>query len=301
MSCRLVIIRREFFGERGRSQFARELGIPLTSYIHYETDRTPPADVLVAAAQLTGTSLEWLLCGTGPQRHSSDEPVAQLLNRLGEILHSAPELFSAVEDYVRLLDQKLPRSPVLPFHTSSASVSSLIPVIGSTAAGLARFWEEVEADVGGQDADARLEQLLARQGQQTAGQGETMALPAGTSETVALVQYSQPDEQGILEFLDAVGLKARHPDAVAWRIDGDSMSPRYCDGDFVITSPQFPAVDMQPCVARQRGQIGVNCKLFHIRGETVLLIPINETSKIQHLAREQLLWAWRVLASVRLQ
>jgi len=304
MSLRLVEIRREFYGERGRSQFARELGIPLTSYIHYETDRAPPADVLVQAAQLTGTSLEWLLCGTGERRRATldaTDVAARMLDRLQEIFDAAPELVPSVEEYVELLHRKFARKTWPAALPSAGMPNALIPVIGSTAAGLARFWEEVGSDLGGSDADARLEEVLAVHAQQAACPGQAVSLSPDDVEAVALIQFSQPDEQGILEFLDAARIKSQYPDAVAWRIDGNSMSPRYRDGDFVITSPQHPAIDMQPCVARQRGQIGVNCKLYHARGDTILLIPIHEDSRIQSLSSQQLLWAWRVLASVRLQ
>src|SRR5262249_25130369 len=87
---------------------------------------------------------------------------------------------------------------------------------------------------------------------------------------------------------------------IAWRIDGSSMAPRYRDGDFVIVSPHLPAADGYPCVAHQRGQIGVNCKIFKREGADVVLIPINESSSLQRFNAGELVWAHRVLLSVRL-
>ena len=66
-------------------------------------------------------------------------------------------------------------------------------------------------------------------------------------------------------------------------------------------SPDAPAVDGHPCVARQQGQIGVNCKLFQQQGDEIALVPVNEQFAIQRFPTNQLLWARRVLYSVRLQ
>jgi hypothetical protein len=54
-------------------------------------------------------------------------------------------------------------------------------------------------------------------------------------------------------------------------------------------------------VARQAGQIGVNCKLYQPRGDRIALIPVNPQHSVQWIAADQVLWAHRVLFSVRLQ
>ncbi|MEZ6050586.1 MAG: S24 family peptidase [Planctomycetaceae bacterium] len=118
---------------------------------------------------------------------------------------------------------------------------------------------------------------------------------------IALVQLSRPNDDGFLEFLSGTDIREQHPQAVAWRIDGDSMSPRYEDGDIVITSADEPATPGHPCVARQQGQIGVNCKLFQRRGSEVVLVPVNERYQMQVFPADQLQWAHRVLYAVRLQ
>lgn len=306
LSMRLAEVRREHYGERGRSSFARELGIPVTSYVHYESDRAPPAELLAQAAALTGTNLEWLLNGTG-DRHArpagpASSQVQQVVDEFAHLLMRSPQLIPAAEEFVQLLARMDHRAETpRPSRSRGADHESLIPVVGSTAAGLAHFWHELDQDLGGPVADARLEQLLQEHVAETLKQaGAVTSSVQRVSDPIALVQYAQPDEHGFLEFLSAPELKLRYPTAVAWRIDGESMAPRYRDGDFVITSPEHPAVAMQPCVARQSGQIGVNCKLFQTAGNDVLLIPINEACPTQRFPRESLRWAWRVLASIRL-
>ena len=267
---RLRDVRVRHFGDRGRSKLCRLLGIQPSTYSLYEVNRVPPADLLVRVSQITGVSLEWLLSGQGvmaPIAAPVDTPAG----------HQKPRL-----------------KP-----TTASSHTSWIPIIGSTAAGKARFWEELPATHGGPEADARLERVLEQYVTRTELDMGTTSLGASPS-AISLVQLSTPDERGFLEFLNAPEVRRKHPTAVAWRIDGESMTPRYRDGDLVVTSDKHPAVAGHPCVARQSGQIGVNCKIYQESGSEVLLIPINEASPVQRFPRKQLMWAWRVLFSVRL-
>lgn len=303
---RLKQLRERHFGPRGRSRFARELGIRPSTYSHYEETRLPPVDLLVEAARITGTSLDWLVTGTEEPRVSDGAPAAdaasQLADRLRQLLAARPGLAGAVASYLEALE-RVPAGPATPVRTPSdaSHPAALIPLVGSTAAGPARFWENLPELEGGPAADARLERLLADQLARSAAQPGILAAPADAGGgPVALVQCSMPDDRGLLEFVSAASVKARYPAAVAWRIDGDSMAPRYRDGDLVITSPDQPAVDDHPCVARQAGQIGVNCKIFRREGEDIVLIPINERYPVQRFPAKELAWASRVLCSVRL-
>ncbi len=116
-----------------------------------------------------------------------------------------------------------------------------------------------------------------------------------------MIQYSRPDELGLIEFLSCPGLDQHPTRLIAWRIDGDSMIPRYRDGDFVLVSPDQPAAEGTPCIAHQRGQIGVNCKIFKRVGADVVLIPVNEAFSPQRFPASELVWAHCVLFSVRLK
>ena len=273
---RLREVRVRHFGERGRSKLCRELGITPSTYSLYEVSRVPPVELLVRVARLTGVSVEWILTGAG------------------EIGQSPSAVATP------------PRTATSPRKSSVATppvTDHWIPIIGSTAAGAARYWEEMPVTHGGPEADARLERKLADYGSQP---GETSSTPGDLSSTsdinraVSLVQISTPDDHGFIEFLSAAGVKAKYPRGVAWRIDGDSMSPRYLDGDLVITSIDHPAVAGHPCVARQKGQIGVNCKIYQEAGREIVLIPINDRSRTQRFPANQLVWAHRVLCSVRI-
>ena len=280
---RLRAVRGRHFGDRGRSKLCRELGITPSTYALYEISRVPPVELLVRVAQLTGVPLEWLLTGAGESEPTGSQPRSGALPAAGLATSPAP--------------RKRPRA-------TPPAITHWIPIIGSTAAGTARYWEELPVTHGGPEADARLEQTLSEYADRA---GETSQTPGDLSSTidmnrtVSLVQFSTPDDRGFVEFLNAPGVKGKYPRAVAWRIDGDSMSPRYLDGDLVISSLDHPAVAGHPCVARQKGQIGVNCKIYQEAGRDILLIPINEHSPTQRLPAQELQWAHRVLCSVRIE
>src|ERR1700685_907256 len=319
ISDRLRSIRLRTFGERGKSRFANELGLSPTTYQQYESSRLPPVDVLIKAAQITGCELTWLLLGeSGGQEQPWPpapwpDPVAA---RVRELVARRPETAQSLVAFLALIDPAGP-PPHLPPDVPRPEANDalgldgvtggMVPVLGSTAAGTARFWREVVDDASavawGKEADEQFQRLLAdssERSQSTEGRLLRDSSDPHPDSTAALVQFSRPDESGRVEFLSIPGLSQEVP-LVAWRIDGDSMTPRYRDGDFVLVSPSKPAVEGAPCVAHQQGQIGVNCKIFKRDGADVLLIPVNEAYPIQRFPASRLERADCVLYSVRLQ
>lgn len=299
---RMTAVRREHYGERGRSEFAKQLGIRPSTYTHYELDRIPPATLLHRAARLTGTRLEWLILGEGERYEMRPSPIQSLCERLSSRLHHVlserPEHAAYAESLIEMLERMARPEGAAPFSESRPRVAELIPVVGSTSAGTARYWKELSAASTGAITDALLESKLAEC--TSIGPWQTGHWDGEAGSAVSLIQLSEPDERGILEFITAPHIKQRHPRSVAWRIDGDSMSPRYLDRDIVLTSPDAPAISGHPCVARQRGQIGVNCKIYQLEGRDVLLIPINSSLPPQRVPAEDIEWAWRVVGAVRL-
>jgi len=303
---RMRRMRIEHYGHRGKSSFARDLGIPISTYVHYEIDRLPPIDILLRASRLTHTRLDWLISGVGERREPlptrRSPRIEALLRRIEALLQARPGELPQLELALAQIERQLePGGRLSDAMTAAArhGPQELIPILGSTAAGTAHYWHELAELQAGPEADARLESLI----EACAGPGEETAAQFGQRSltgAVSLVQCSQPNDHGLVEFLCAPDFKARHPRSVAWRIDGESMAPRYLDGDFVLASPDVPAATGHPCVARQRGQIGVNCKLFAQTGDQVQLIPVNPDYPTQELPESELLWAWRVLGSVRL-
>jgi transcriptional regulator with XRE-family HTH domain len=105
---RLAEVRAQHFGSRGKSRFARELGIGSSTYDRYERDRMPPADLLLKAAEITGVRLEWLITGEGPRE--APPPVsgriASLLDRLRHLLRRRQEFADQVDAFLTDLEHR---------------------------------------------------------------------------------------------------------------------------------------------------------------------------------------------------
>ena len=216
-----------------------------------------------------------------------------------EILLVRPDLASYVENLIELLERMQQESHKPAGILAKSSFSELIPIIGSTSAGTARYWSEYPDALDGATAEQRVTSLFASSlAQPVRRRGELR----GSSMTgvVALVQLNHPDDNGILEFLSAPRVKEVFPHSVAWRIDGESMLPRYRDGDLVVTALDQTAVDGEPAVVKQRDQIGVNCKVYREEELDVVLTPLNERMTAQRIPKAQIEWAYRVVCAVRL-
>ncbi len=71
LSERLREIRIELHGERGGSEMARRLGLPIRTWYNYESGVTVPAEVMLRFVELTSVEPLWLLHGKGPRFRTS--------------------------------------------------------------------------------------------------------------------------------------------------------------------------------------------------------------------------------------
>ena len=68
---RLREIRAERFGEHGRAEVARRLGLPCQTWSNYEEGVVIPGQLLLGFLVITGAEPYWLLCGEGPKYRAS--------------------------------------------------------------------------------------------------------------------------------------------------------------------------------------------------------------------------------------
>lgn len=324
---RIAKLRTDATGPRGKSRFAKQLGLSPSAYHYYEQDRTPPAEILVRVVEVTGADLHWLLTGEpsgDAALTAEDHPV---LRRAAKLLADYPDAAKPLDAFVTLLMEarKFPEKPKAneiqetlktevathtppvehrsgpPVPPADTGREAWIPILGRTAAGFARFWGKDE-DTSGlttlSDLVARRAAWRARSIQPAiAAPSETDSSPSPAP--VQLVTLSAPDQHETAEFISANTLKTRYPDAFALRVDGDSMAPDIHRGDLVILSPSVQAVEGLPAVIQLTGQIGVTCKLYRTDGQQVHLVPTNGSYEIATVDAGQVDWALRVLACVR--
>lgn len=335
---RIAALRREVAGPRGKTNFAKQLGLSPSTYDYYEADRVPPAEVLVRIADAAGVDLRWLITGQSPA-----QPVAAshpAITRAAALLASHPSAAQPLAAFVELLagSMAFPAKTDAAAHAgealhegvlASAVVSapeisappvglgahagaessapirgreSWIPVLGRTAAGVPQFWA-------GQSAQGvtQLEDLVARHAGpimqrpvrvEPADSPMPTGLASPLADDVQLIRLGQPDGE-VAEFIASGLLKARYRDAFALRIDGQSMQPDILHGDLVLLSPSVPAMDGRAAVVQLKDQIGVTCKLFRHDADQVHLIPLNEQLPPQTFPAKEVVWSLKVLGKVR--
>ncbi len=310
---RIAGIRREICGPRGKSELAKKLGISPSTYDYYETDRVPSAEVLLKIADLAGVELRWLITGEEPSgpRLPAGHPVVR---RAAALLANYPNAAPALAAFLDILSESL-KFPAKPRPGDAEAVratkaqvpaespeqAAWIPIFGRSAAGVPQFWSDSEQAAG----VTELRMLVERQARQSAREvraGQVNAASPAEKDLETPVQIVAlprvgPDDVG--EFIVAVEIKSRWPDAFAVRIDGESMAPDIGHGELVLLSASVPAEDGCPAVVQLKDQIGVTCKLYRRRAGRVHLVPINEQFVPQSFPDEQIVWALRVLARVR--
>jgi SOS-response transcriptional repressor LexA len=322
MCARIAQLRTEVTGPRGKSAFARQLGVPASTYDYYENGRVPPADVLVRIAEVTGVRLCWLLTGevdcTG--QVASDDPVLQ---RAAKVLARNPESAGPLQAFLEILDQTrsfpakdiegdyrpasdrtaLPAEPASPpaddmpgTRDPQRARESWIPVLGRTAAGVPQFWNRDEGR-----GVPTLEQIVSRHAgrtprQVTIGRAHGDESPADLAEVVTL---TRPDASDVAQFVVAEPVKDRYPDAFALQVDGESMDPDIRHGDLVVLSPSARAVNGRAAVVQLKNQIGVTCKIYRCEGDRVHLVALSDRVPPVSVGGDEVIWALRVLARIR--
>ena len=321
---RIAQVRLEVAGPRGKSVFAKKLGLSPSTYDYYESNRVPPAEVLIRIAQVADVDLNWLLTGqsAGPSV-PVDHPVLQ---RACALLAERPNAAAPLSAFLQLLagtlnfPAKVTKQPAADggdaegtgaveveadsqeapaareYAPATTPAASWIPILGRSAAGVPHFWGDQDESAG----LTSLAELIARHAHNARRQvREATAATEDDQATVQVISCNEPDSQNVVSFVSATGIKGQYPDAFALQIDGDSMTPDISHGDLVVLSPSVEATDGRAAVVQLAGQIGVTCKLFRREGDTVHLVPINEQLSPQSFAADQLVWALRVLARVR--
>jgi hypothetical protein len=89
LSERLREIRVELFGERGGSEMARRLGLPVRTWYNYESGVTVPAEILLRFVELTAVEPSWLLHGRGPRFRAASLPPGGPTNMVRDLLRIA--------------------------------------------------------------------------------------------------------------------------------------------------------------------------------------------------------------------
>ncbi len=302
-------LRQQYAGSRGKSKFARALGVSASTYSYYENDRVPPIDILLKMCEVTGADLEWLLTGHTAEKNFAFAANAALLRKLDSLFTHNPDLTEAVLAFVELLREKkgIETSVYSKGPASEPDRPGWIPVLGRTAAGIVHFWDQTSLPKPNRAITELNELVKKHMGKTIVGSVDgavsidlqARALMDGVKTRQAnLIRVGGLEQEPIVEFVQCEEIHGLFPDSFALHIDGDSMSPRINDSDIVVVSPSVPAAQGHIAIAHLADQIGVTCKLIRTAGNEVHLIPINERYETKVVAKKNLLWALAVLCHI---
>ena len=309
---RIIKVRTDIAGARGRSKFAKALGLSPSTYSYYEQDRLAPVPILLKISEITGVDLHWLLTGSTESGSGPLQQYPKLARQLDSFLRSNPASADTIEAFVELLSEKMVAESG---HTGQnrsqeSPESSWIPILGRTAAGVVHLWEQTDLSDSA-EVVTKLQSLIkkhtnsdvtdSRSGRMSVDFQAKPSFKAMEAKQANLIQITPSQAEQIVQFVESEEIRSSFPDCFALQIDGDSMSPRINDGDIVILSPSVPAAQGQVAVACLSNQIGVTCKIIRTTDEMVHLIPINERYDTKVISKDDLVWALSVLCHVKLK
>ena len=307
---RIRQLRIRHFGVRGKSTFAKALGLSASTYNYYEDDRLAPISVLLKISEITGADLYWILKGENASQHNGHSPSAKETSAVSKIARFAqdnPQAMDAVLSFIDLLEQTQATK-----NNKSENVKhdqDWIPVLGRTAAGIIGLWKDTslpEPDRAVSEISSLVEKYTGKTIEKNENQTIDVNIPDNyffrnmDHTKIKLIQVNEPDVSEVSEFLECKQLKQVFPDCFALRIDGDSMYPRINDGELIVLSPSMPARQGQIAVAKIQGQIGVTCKIIRSSQGEVHLIPINEKYETKIVPQKEVLWALAVLCHIKI-
>jgi len=323
---RIKLLRKQHAGDRGRSKFAKELGISASTYSYYENSRVPSIEILLKICEVAGANLNWLLTGKEDAKTSKSEQLepaykanSSLLRKLDNLLNENPNLTEPILAFFNLLCEKKSKEEAFHAKTSTSFAHSgpippdrpnrpgWIPILGRTAAGMVHFWDD-EVLPQPKQAVTELDDIVKKHigkeiiactdGSVSIDLQARILVDSLKKAQVNLIQVSGAEADSITQFVQCEEIFNLFPDSFALHIDGDSMSPRINDCDIVILSPSVPAAQGHIAIARVANQIGVTCKLLRSTDTEVHLIPINERYETKIVPKKDLLWALAVLCHI---
>ncbi|MFA5864196.1 MAG: S24 family peptidase [Phycisphaerae bacterium] len=302
ISNRLSFLRKRAFGPRGKKSFSAALGIPLTTYASYESGRIPPPELLVKVSEITGCDLSWLLTGKlqTSTASSKDPEISEILSRMEKLIAAQPKAKQAVKSLMEVLATGLASNRPQSLFLDGTN-QTIIPILGTAAAGLPAFWLDAKnepirsfCDMVNSWNPNDLAQFLPHQ--------LVDPLPPYTPKgEVQIFQIVEPvDIHGLLidGFLMTENLIPKGK-LLAVRIDGDSMEPTILQGDIIIADTGQPAQSGQIALLEFAGGIGALCKLFFREKQAIRITSMNREYETQEFGHEKLNWAFAVVGVVR--
>ena len=133
---RLRAIRVELFGERGGSEMARRLALPVRTWYNYESGVTVPAEIMLRFMELTSVEPMWLLHGKGPRYRPNPESQSSGGDSVRDLLRIALQRLEQREPAVdtSMLLSRSEFNPARRRATAAVAATVLTPAVAESHA-----------------------------------------------------------------------------------------------------------------------------------------------------------------------
>jgi phage repressor protein C with HTH and peptisase S24 domain len=108
------------------------------------------------------------------------------------------------------------------------------------------------------------------------------------------VSYESSYPVGFADEYVEVSSSLGDPHAFALRIKGDSMEPRFYDGDVVVVCPSWQVKENRPVVIKVNDD-EVTCKVFSRAGESIILTSLNSKYPPRAYRQQDVVWVYPVV------
>jgi repressor LexA len=116
---------------------------------------------------------------------------------------------------------------------------------------------------------------------------------AGGFQSVADIPHADYCEEYI-----ELPFEVKDPDAFALKIEGNSMYPRYSEGDYVIVSPTKEPSNGTPVVAMINSD-ETTCKIYQEYKDYIRFVPENSDYQMVICHKKDIVWVYPVIAFYR--
>ena len=325
---RIMMLRTQYAGMRGKSKFSRALGISASTYNYYEKTRVPPIEIILKICELTGADIHWVLTGERSEKRrgiltANDFSVgvnSALLRKVDSLLNENPDLTESILTFIELLNEKKGYgkefvSYINKFDALKGDISferhhqGWIPLIGSTTTGIINFFNE--SDIPNNEfVFNQIEKIVEEHTSKAVINfyETTLTIDMQSKRIIGglrkckanLVQFSGEKEDEVYEFIYCEQLHKIYQGCLALHVSGDSMSPKINDGDVVIVNPSVLAKNGCISIICAMEHIGITCKIFRKKKENIHLIPINEKYETKRINLNDIDWALSVLCHIKI-
>ncbi|MBU0640819.1 MAG: helix-turn-helix domain-containing protein [Planctomycetes bacterium] len=295
---RIRELRRRQFGPRGKSEFARRLGVPVAEYERYERGVLPAAETMVRMCEVTGEDLQWLLTGVAARstvvisgtRHRHQA----LLTKLATMLDEEPTLASPLEAFVDLLTEgrrvQQDTTPALPCTVAGELIA--IYAVDEVP-------DALPAPDSGPDGGPGRLPVLVDDGAVTARETMVLSVPATrdggqATRTLDIVTIRCSDGQ-TRRFAHGPELARALPTAFGVRLADDTMQPMFEAGDIVVVAAGGGPHVGRPALLKLAGEEAARCRIWLGESEAEVRLGCLATWEDERADRSQLRWALEVL------